>query len=436
MRCRIRRRPELLLAATLALAAGACHGPEDGSGASDAPSPGGPPAPHYADELARIDAEVARHSAAAGAARASWPAHEQLARTLLEKAALTGAFEDYAGAVAAITTAKGLAGADAVCATAACVALAVHRLAAAGAALKRCERLAVADADRGTELAALAAELAFQQGRYDAALRGARDVLERREMPRDLARLALIHEATGSPAEALALLDRAERADHADTPALRAWLAVRRGLVALHRGRWEEALAHYLAAQKRLAGWWLVDEHIAEVRALLGQAAAAATIYEGLLATQPRPEIMDAYARLLQAAGRPADADPWIRRAREAHRQRGQALPEAADGHALAHVLAFAPHAPATLALARRNAARQPNGEARLALARALLAANRPGEALAVVQAARATSWNTAELQAVTHAVLQRARLADRARAAAAQAGAMNPRWQAQYGTP
>lgn len=419
----------------LALIATAC-GEHAGSGASDTPSRGTPPAPRYADELARVDAQLGRDRALAVEAPDAWPAHERVASTLLERAALTGQFEDYAGAVAALAAAQRLGGPDAPCATTVRVALAVHRIADARAALARCTRLPGAQPIAGAEHAALAADLALQEGRYADALRLARSALRERETPGDLARLALIHEATGAPAEALALLDRAERVDHADTHALRAWLALRRGLLALHRGRWDEALAHYLGAGERLSGWWLVEEHVAEVRALLGQTAQATAIYRDVLAAHPLPELMDAYARVLRASGQPAEAGAWIRRARDAHRRRQELLPEAADGHALAHLLAFEPRARTTLELARLNAARRASGDARLALARALLAADRPREAVAVVEAARAAGLDTAETHAVAHDALLRAGLADGANAEAALASAMNPRWRSQYAPP
>jgi tetratricopeptide (TPR) repeat protein len=413
----------------LALALCACHEPS-GSGASDAPSPA-PAAPGYAEELARVDADVERHRAAAGESRDAWPAHERLAQALLERARLSGRFEDHAGAVRAIAAAERLGGPRAGCATRVRVALAVHRLEAARTALAVCR--GPPPQVSAVEQTALQADLALHSGRYRDALQLARRVLEQRESPQDLARLALIHEATGAPAEALALLDRAERVDHANTPALRAWLALRRGLLALHRGRWDEALAHYLVAEKRLSGWWLVEEHVAEIHALLGQMAQAATIYRDVLATHPLPELMDAYAQVLRASGQLAEADAWIRRAREAHRGRQELLPEAADGHALGHLLAFEPRARATLELARRDAARRASGDARLALARALLAADRPREAVTVVEAARAAGLDTAETHAVAHDALLRAGLADAARAEAASASAMNPRWRSQY---
>ena len=429
MPCPTRRLPELLLAGALALTA--CNSPDPaGAGASDAPSaaPAAPAAPAYATELARVDGALAAARQSVAQDAAFWPGHERVARLLLERAALTGRFDDYAEAAATVDLmARGPR--LALCPTGIRVHLAVHRLAAARALLDECGR-GNGPGTPPAELLSLQADLAMQQGDLAQARRLAQGVLATRETPQDLARLARYYELTGAPAEALALLDRAEKIDHAATPVLRAWLALRRGLVALHRGRWEEALAHDLAAERWLAGWWLVEEHVAEVRALLGQTAAAVTAYERLLAQEPRPELMDALARLHLAHGRPDAAQALIAEARAQYRGRLERLPEAA-GHALAHDLAFAPATPATLALARRAA--QAGGAARLDLARALIAAQRWGDARAEIAALRATSWRTAELHAVAHEAFRRAGDPAAAAREAQAAAAMNPHWREQY---
>lgn len=436
MPCRTRRRngaPRVALAVALALVAAACDD-RAGAGASDAPSAHPAPANH-ADELAVLDAELARAQGAAQRDAPGWPAQEHLARLWLDRAWLTGNFDDLAAAVAAAQAIERLGGPQALCATGIRVNLAVHRLDAARSLLSACAGAATLAPATRIEILALQADLAFQSGRYADALRLARGVLQQRESPGDVARLALHHAATGAPSEALALLDRAEKLDHAGTPKLRAWLALRRGLIALHRGRWDEALAHYLAADRQLAGWWIVEEHVAEVRALLGQRAAAASLYRTLLERVEAPELMDAMAALLGQLGQAEEARRWIARAEGVHRRRLARLPEAAVGHATAHFLRFAPAAAETLALARRDAALRGTGDARLALVRALLAAGRTLEAEREIRGVVASGWDSAEMHALAHVVFDRGADRRAAQAAAAEAASRNPRWREQYVT-
>jgi hypothetical protein len=434
LRCRIRprrkRKSWVPLAVVLALTVTACDDRAD-AGVSDSPSAQAGAA-RYADEIAALDHELARAREAARRDAAFWPAYEQLARLWLDRAWLTGSFEDLAAAAAAAQAIEELGGVLASCPTGIRVNLAVHRLGAAQALVDGCEKSAMAPAGKAT-LSALRADLALQAGRYGDALRLSRRALDRRESPADLARLALLHEVTGAPSEALALLDRAEKLDHAGTPKLRAWLALRRGLIALHRGRWEEALAHYLAAERHLAGWWRVDEHIAEVRALLGERTVAAALYRRVLASSEEPEIMDALAVLLRELGQPDEAREWIRRAEAAHRGRLAQLPEAAAGHALTHFLEFAAADPETLALARRDVVRRGRGDTRLALVRALLATGDVDGAGEEMRRVLASGWSTAETHALAQKVFDCAGNSRAAQSEAVAAASMNPRWREQY---
>ena len=126
------------------------------------------------------------------------------------------------------------------------------------------------------------AELAFQQGRYAEALDGFRRSLDIQEGVLNLARLALWYSKTGHYSEAAALLDRAAKLDHSDTPYLHAWLELQQGLLLLDRGRWEQADEFFLHAESLLPGWWLARSRHAEVLALSGQREQAQALYEAL----------------------------------------------------------------------------------------------------------------------------------------------------------
>ena len=59
--------------------------------------------------------------------------------------------------------------------------------------------------------------------------------------------------------------------------------------------RYDEAMAHYREAGKAYTGYWLVDEHMAELLAATRKFDEAATLYESVIARAPLPEL---YQRL------------------------------------------------------------------------------------------------------------------------------------------
>ena len=63
---------------------------------------------------------------------------------------------------------------------------------------------------------------------------------------------------------------------HGVSPEPVAWLHLQRGLLDLDRGRDAEAAVHYAAADAALDGWWLVEEHLAELDMRSGRWARAA----------------------------------------------------------------------------------------------------------------------------------------------------------------
>jgi tetratricopeptide (TPR) repeat protein len=237
--------------------------------------------------------------------------------------------------------------------------------------------------------------------------------------------MALYRGMTGAPGEAAALLEAAEKRYHGGTASTRAWLRLQRALVALDQGRLDEALALLRLAADALPGWWLVDEHVAEIGWLQGDGAGARALLERLIAQHGQPEHMDALAQLLRDGGQPDAALPWIARAQAIHQQRLQAFPEAGIGHAVEHFLQFGPPEQA-LALARRNAELRPYGDAQITLAAALFRAGRAREAARWIRHVQASEWNTPRLHVVAaqvHAALGAQALAD---AHEARALAMN----------
>ncbi len=271
----------------------------------------------------------------------------------------------------------------------------VHRLNAASSTLASCT---------GTldpvETAGMAADIGFYSGRYKEAEATYRALVNQVGTTSQYIRLAMYRKKTGSPGEALALLEAAEKRYHGVSTATRAWLKVQRGLVAWERGRLDEALALYQLAAQDLPGWWLIDEQIAEVRRMQGDTAGARVLYESIIARTGQPEHMDELARLLREGKNPAEATAWINRAQALYRERLKAFPEAGLGHAVDHFLQFGTP-DESLALARRHAEQRPYGDAQITLAAALFRAGQAGEAAAVIERVQQSGWVTAQLHAV-----------------------------------
>lgn len=422
----------LLLGAALALSLSGCQPSAPiapVAGAASEPAP----AWSYDDERRRSEAAVSEARAALARGPVAWPQWETLARAQLALAQLSGDYRLYTAAEQSLQQAFDLAGAGSGPFLArARYNYTVHRLDRVAADLDAAER--ERNPDRAAILG-LRADLAFQRGDYPAALTGYRAALELREDVQGLVRLALWQGHMGHLSEALALMDRAERIDHGDSPHPRAWLALQRGLLALHRGRWDLALAHYQHALRLLPGWWLAREHVAEIHALQGQTELALQEYAAVIGDTGSPEFMDASARLLRERGDADAAAPWIARARALYEQRLAQLPEATYGHGLDHYLQFGSPTE-TLALARRNQALRPNGEASIKLAAALLNAGQPAEALRWLRQTLDSGWRSAELHATAaRAAAANGELAE-AREQARLAKALNPKSGRQYGLP
>ncbi len=347
---------------------------------------------------------------------------QQTVSLLLERARLDGKLEDYVQAQALLDRADSPASpVAALCPAHARLDFSLHRLRPAGAAVAQCAELM-----QPLEAGAMAADIAFYNGDYRQAETLYRDLVNQGGYTGQYVRLALFRAKTGAPAEASALFEAAEKRYHGGSASTIAWLRLQRGEIAWQRGRLDEALALYQLASDAMPGWWLVDEHVSEIRRLQGDLAGAQAILQKLIDRDGRPEHMDALARILVDGPTPDAAQPWITRAQEIHRARLLTFPEAAAGHAVDHFLQFGSPAEA-LVLARHNVAARPFGDAQIALAAALFRAGQTGEAASTIRRVQDSGWSTAQLHAVSaqiHGAIGQNAMADARRA---QALAMNP---------
>lgn len=349
----------------------------------------------------------------------------------LERARLSGNMDDYRAAQQLLDASLPHARhATAMCRSQARLHFALHRLQDARAAAGLCH--ATMDA---AESAALSADIAMVSGQYQAAEAVYRDLVNQLGLSSHYIRLALFRLGTGAPGEAAALLEAAEKRYHGGSAATRAWLRLHRGLAALERGRLDEALALYQLAADVMPGWWLVEEHIAELRRLTGDLAGARELLESLVARHGFPEHMDELARVLRDGPQPESAEPWIARADALYRARLAAFPQAGVGHAVDRWLEFGAPAQA-LELARRNVQLRPYGDAQISLAEALLRNGQADAAAMLLRQVRDSGWRSARLYAVAAQVHAAAGRQADAEADRARALSMNPHAMRMFQIP
>ena len=184
----------------------------------------------------------------------------------------------------------------------------------------------------------------------------------------------------------------AEAADEITAKELRqyAWVEVQRGLLHLRHGRLAEAERHYERAEAAYSGYWVVEEHIAELRAAQGRIDEAIALYEGAALRAGRPELAQALGDLHRHAGDPDRARAWHDRALAGY------LDSAGRGevqyhHHLAEYYADVEHdGAAAVDWAERDHALRPHYATEMALAWAYHLAGRHGEALELADRALA----------------------------------------------
>lgn len=362
----------------------------------------------YAAALTRLDAQIESQRRRADTMATSWMPLRGLAASYMARARLTGSYDDYERAEAALSTAFERAPASSGPHLAqASLDFTLHRIARVEPSLIAAEGRARALAAPMPAILGLRGDAAFHSGRYEAAL-AAYGESERMDPTSTAAfRLAHYYWRTADFDRAEAMLLEAHRRVPGARPQARAFLHLQQGLMDLDRGRHDEALAHYRDAEAQVEGWWLIEEHIAEIDALEGRGERAEATYRRLIEETGNPEFMDALADSLEARG-DAEHDTLRARALGVYEARLEQLPEATYGHALDHFLA-SDDAARALELARANYALRPGGDARLKLALALVKSGDAAQALVEIEQVLATPFSTAEVHATASALFSRA---------------------------
>ncbi len=396
----------------------------------------------YASESDQRDRAVAAARARIEARPDDRVAVEAAAAAHVARARLTGRYDDYVQAEALLARAFRLApkGGGPLLARAR-LHYSLHKLDEAEAALQALARWAVVPNAAAAAAADLRVALALQRGAGEDAARMAAANLAKGPSMGRLVSTALVDAAFGRTKQADAGFVKALASlGKKRVPYHRAWLHLQRGIIDLDRGRYEEALEHYLAGDGALSGWWLIREHMAEIHVLLGNATQAAELYREVTRTDDHPELLHAFAEFESSRGRSRQAKALMKRAGTGHERRLKLISSAAGGHALDYFLAVAeqakergdPEAPALLrravALARADRDRRPGAPSSIALAAALLASGDIPSARQAIGAARATKLRSTDLFVTAHEIYRAAGDSERAAAMRASALAHNPR--------
>jgi len=345
-----------------------------------------------------------------------WMVQERVANTEIDRARLTGSFDDYVAAQQALDRAfaeapKG----SGPHITQAALDFSLHKLTAAERMLDAIDHYAIpADAEVRIDARATRGDIAFYRGHYADALKVYTSSAGSGE-PGDSFRLAVYQGKTGQIDEALKSLDRTERNDRFPSAQFLANLELQRGALELQRGALDRASRDFSHADRIFPGYWLAQAHCAQMLALTGKRQDAIARFEAIAAKNPVPEVMDALAALYRAQGDYAHSKFWSDRAGAIWETRLQQIPEAAWGHAIEHYLAFGEPARA-LDLAQRDYTARPYAASAIALAWAYLANNRPADALRVIAPVQASPWVSADqhiVAAQAHTLLGQSDAAD-----------------------
>jgi tetratricopeptide (TPR) repeat protein len=175
------------------------------------------------------------------------------------------------------------------------------------------------DLGQTTQGKVLRADLDFQEGRYEDARRGYEEAIKDDLTWDNLARLAHLKWKLGDTEGADQLYAEAEDELTAKEMRHYAWIELQQGVLDLRRGRYAEAQAHYDRADRAYSGYWLVDDHKAELSGAQGSFAEAAALYERVIARAAKPELQQALGELYETMGEKDRAEACYQKALNAY---------------------------------------------------------------------------------------------------------------------
>lgn len=359
-------------------------------------------------ELVRkLDASIALYTKRTNQPKRAWLDSQLLAETLMARAKLTGSLDDYVAAGKALDQSfKDAPESAGPWMTLASYQFTVHEFDKAAQTLKHASTPTLAIAKDQDAIDSLHADIMFQRGQLKDALKIYERIAKASPKSSNLARLGHYHLKTGDLDGARKHYDRAIALTKTEAAALmpKAWTLLMRGIVELEAGQYDQAQAFFKRADETMPGWYLVEEHLAEVLKLQSKHDEAIVLYKRVLEKNPAGEFMDAMAECLRLQGKGDEAKTWSDKAQEAYKADIAKLPSAAYGHALDHFLEGDDKEYA-LTLARKNHELRPGPEPKLKLATALLNLDRIDEATTLLKEVSQTPYRTVDYHLVMAAL-------------------------------
>jgi len=351
----------------------------------------------HADQLAAVEASLSAANARVAQRPDSWMNHGQVASALNARARLTGELQDLVQAQARLDEAFSVAvegsGTRLVRAN---TEFSLHRFDDAASSLDALDARILIDDPTRAAIAGLRGDLALQSGDVDTAA----SLLEQAEVldpsSTSASRLAHLQWRRGDYETAEAGYLEGLSRYHGNDAAVPAWFHLQLGILDLERDDLEGALEHFFDANDELSGYYLIEEHIAEVWTLQGHTERALGLYLDIIDRTGNPEFMDAVAGIYADAGDDKQSEIWVERARAGYEAQLELAPEAAYGHAIGHYVDFGDPEQAVL-LAEKNHELRPNPGAKAELLTAYLAAGQLDDAVVLADVLADAKWRTAE---------------------------------------
>ena len=364
----------------------------------------------YATELARVDQHLSARKSFADTRPDSWLHLSRVASVQLERAQLSGEFNDFAAAQSTLQKAFAMVdrGVGPVLLRAR-LNYSLHRLSAIEDDLVAAESALLVSKPDLELISGIRADVMFQTGQYPEARQRYDELEDTYPSTTSAIRLAHYHSHIGQYEAAEQWFAKAQDRVAGQSERLRAWLKLQLGILDLERGRLNEALVHYEDALDLFPGYWLVEEHIAEIHALQGQTDKAESSYRDLIKRTGSPLFMIALAEILEQRdlSEKAEANELFQEAGGIFETIASQIPEAIAGHALEYYL-HSGDPEQTLKMAQSNYQLRPGGQPVLMLAQAHAINNQLEQAQSILDTLLTTPYRSAELHA-TAAIVYRA---------------------------
>lgn len=261
----------------------------------------GSDSPDFNFELAKVDNTIASLNALIATNPIVITLHEKLSLAYLDRARLSGSIDDYRKADAAIAQAfSNIDTRTGPLITRAKIHLALHRNAAALTDISLVKGRLLIDQYDALAIDGLTADALLQLGSLDKALELYSTNYARKPSFQNASRLSRAYAARGNMQQAEHWLNVAQEQTVAQSNYQIAWLALQRGILDLTQTHLNNAYQHFEKADQHLPGYWLIEEHLAEVDTLLGRTALAENRYRAIVDRAPLPQMQIALADVLE----------------------------------------------------------------------------------------------------------------------------------------